>query len=644
MKSGIIGQLGEVELLLPALIAEGLAANDRVKARLSLLQAALRHAQDPSKARFDLAGECRAAGLDPAPLEALVNGAHFVPDARITAPGLDKISDAIFDDVDEMARAVKAGEPEPHDRDAGLERLSAIKAAISRGEADTIAPADITRLTGMADESGDGLHRLVMDLHKALNRLAAAHAEEVVAGAHAYGLLPQDRPAVEAFMRGLESTAKLKLGHPGLGTTAMRSGGRLTIQNDIGETDAHVIVIGVEPEVVTVTYTDVHLARAKFFTGLFQSLAFQWSGLESQKAAGLSENGTFYLVTGRCRVDGETGRDLCLETIGAGLVFLIDWNKARKALRTLVQKADAVRLLAWSAQNRHGHRAFLELGGSELVAQAVRNAAPKRIRFGESLDQTLGHEAAVDFLKSVLRISAEALLHGESPRSARDHIEAEVIRHLARADGGLLAVVVRQAGLARELAVAIAHFISGKPSGRAVDRAQLAERARWIEEKADKIAIDARNEAARLDAAPVIERLVNRTEEAIDEFEQAAFIASLLDGEVASELRSPLAELAALAVVGVEAAAAGVAAAIDVPEGHRIDFEDALAAVERLIQVEHEADAAERSVTAIILRGAFDLKTSLSILELSRAIERAADRLAGVGHLLRAYVLADLST
>jgi hypothetical protein len=41
-----------------------------------------------------------------------------------------------------------------------------------------------------------------MDLHKALNRLAATHAEEVLAGAHVYGLLPENRPAIEAFMRG----------------------------------------------------------------------------------------------------------------------------------------------------------------------------------------------------------------------------------------------------------------------------------------------------------------------------------------------------------------------------------------------------------------------------------------------------------
>jgi hypothetical protein len=65
MKSAIIERLGQAELLLPSLIAEGLDANERVKLRLSTLQAAARHAREPRAARFDLAAETRAAGIDP---------------------------------------------------------------------------------------------------------------------------------------------------------------------------------------------------------------------------------------------------------------------------------------------------------------------------------------------------------------------------------------------------------------------------------------------------------------------------------------------------------------------------------------------------------------------------------------------------
>jgi hypothetical protein len=58
--------------------------------------------------------------------------------------------------------------------------------------------------------------------------------------------------------------------YPGLDTVVMRSMGRLVIQNDIGTTDALVVVIAVERNSVTVTYTDMHLPRAKFFIGLFR--------------------------------------------------------------------------------------------------------------------------------------------------------------------------------------------------------------------------------------------------------------------------------------------------------------------------------------------------------------------------------------
>lgn len=441
MKSQIVAQLGQTEILLPALIAEGLVANDRVKTRLSLLQAAERRARSPQTVRFDFEDECRAAGLDGNAMEALVNRASLTGE-RLTAPGLDALAAAIWDDVAAMAQPVKAGAGA--EGEAALARLAALRAELSTGVPDSLAQTEIAKLTAIAAGPGDSLHRLVMDLHKQLNKLSADHAEEIVAGAHAYGLLPEDRPAVEAFMRGVSSTRKLKFDHPGLATMATRAGGRLTIQNDIGETDAHVVVVGVEADTVTVTYTDVHRARARFFTGLFRKFPVAWSGLDRNVASGLSNDGVFYLVTGRCAADDARLRDDFLEAVGAALVFLIDWNKARKVLRNWVPKADAVTILDWAARNRYGHRAFLELGGGELVASAIRHGAPARIGFGDRLDRVLGRNAALDFIKAVLRISANALLQGNSIRLVRDLIEADLVQRLERLDGLLLAMVARQ--------------------------------------------------------------------------------------------------------------------------------------------------------------------------------------------------------
>jgi uncharacterized protein Yka (UPF0111/DUF47 family) len=423
----------------------------------------------------------------------------------------------------------------------------------------------------------------------------------------------------------------------------MRAADRLLIQNDIGTTDAHVMVIAVTGNAVTVTYTDVHLARAKFFIALFDRFMATWSGLDRHTAASLGEENAFFLVTGQLDADTASARNEFLSALGAALVFLIDWNKARKLLRTWVAKADAVVILDWAARHRIGHRAFLELGGNDLLGAAVRNAAPNRIGFGERLDQALGRTAAIDLLKAALRASTEALQAGRAVRLVRDQIEAELVRHLARADSALLAIVMRQLGLAHDLAASLTRHIAALRGGRPADGKQLAARASRIEQKADRIAIEARHEVARLNAKPVIGQLADRVEEAVDELEQAAFIASLAPAGIDGAPLAALAELCAVATAAIEAAASGLAAAAEVPQGRRVDSEDALAAVVRLMDTEHAADAQERAITALVFTGGFDVATSLSVLELARAVERATDRLAGFGHLLRQHIMIDLS-
>ena len=215
MKSEIIARLGQTDILLPSLIAEGLSANDRVKTRLSVLQAAGRHARAPDSAKFDLTDECHAAGLDTMAMELLVNRARLLAGELVTAPGLDSLGSAIWDDVATMIRAVEAGDKVVGE--AARERLSAIRSTNEPESSDTLALAQIAGLTGISSGGSAGLHRLVMDLHRSLNGLAAGHAEEVLAGAHVYGLLPQDRPVIEAFMRGVEATRRLKFDHPGAG-------------------------------------------------------------------------------------------------------------------------------------------------------------------------------------------------------------------------------------------------------------------------------------------------------------------------------------------------------------------------------------------------------------------------------------------
>ena len=641
MKAQIISELGQTDILLPSLLAEGLAANNRIKVRMSALQAAAHRAQDPGRAPVELNAESRVAGIPPSILSTLIGGAHLVGDSRIAAPNLAKLMTEIADDIATMLDAVKAAAPAESEPLAA--RLATIRAAGLLDAGNEIEIARIARLTAISQSGADSLHRLVMDLHKALNRLAATCSEEVVSGAHAFGLQAEDRAAVESFMKGLNETRGLKFNHPGLDTTATRSNGRLLIQNDIGETDAHVVVIAVNSNSVSVTYTDVHRPRAKFFMALFNEFEVEWSGLNRHSTAALGEDEAFYLVTGELQSESGSDRDAFLTALGAALVFLIDWNKARKLLRNWVTKEDAARILDWGARQRIGHRALLELGGNDLIGAAVRNAAPSRIGFGERLDQALGRNAAVDFIQSAMRVSTEALNGGRSVRLVRDQIEADLVRHLERADSALLGSVLRQMALAHDIIAAIAGHMATMRAGQTADGERLTARAGLIERKADRVADDARKEAIRLAAGSIIEQLVDRVEDTIDELEQAAFIASLAPADMDTRLLSKLTELCSVGTIATEAAASGLAAAIDVPNGLRMDTEDTLNAIVRIIDAEHAADRCEREIITLIFTGHFDVSTSLCAIELARAVERATDRLAGVAHLLRRHIMADLS-
>jgi hypothetical protein len=176
-----------------------LAANDRVKVRMSALQAASHHAQQPDRPATDLHVECHAAGIAPAALTTLIGGAHLAGDGRMAAPNLARLMKEIHDDVAAMIRAVNAGKPsEGKTMDA---RLAAIRAAGTLEASNEIEIARIAKLTGVAQDGADSLHRLVMDLHKALNRLAAGCSEEILAGA-CLQPAPEDRAPVEVSCRG----------------------------------------------------------------------------------------------------------------------------------------------------------------------------------------------------------------------------------------------------------------------------------------------------------------------------------------------------------------------------------------------------------------------------------------------------------
>lgn len=643
MKSAIVERLGEAAVLLPNQIVAALAANDRAKLRLTLLQDAAIRARTPGSPAPDLSGERRAVELEDPAFDATVAGARPADETHLAIPGAARLVEGLASDIGAMIGPVRTVDAAEADRfTARLAALSTIHPITD----DIVSDATIAGMTSASRDGPDSDHLLIMDLHRTINRIAAATAVETLDGARAHGLDDRDRRRVKAFMRGLNRTRGLAFGHPGLDTMAARLGARLTIQNDIGATDAHVLVIHVEGAEVAITYTDVHRNRTRFFMGLFDDRGVAWTPLAEERGEGLAEEGAFYMVTGRFAAADEAALDAFLAYLGSRIVFLIDWNKARKALQTFVEKGLAIRLLADAAGADLGHRAFLELGGAEMVLDALRRLGGTGAPAGARLDEILERPELRDFLGAVLRLSSEGLAAGRSARLIRDEIQADLARRLQGAEAAFLTLALRHAGLSRMLAGALRDGVAGGVLAPAAERKALAERATALEKKGDRLTLAAREIAARLsDAGPRLRPVIDEVEHALDALDEAAFLFNLLpDGAAGPDVLEALADLGAVAVESTAQMVRTCEAASRAADGRRRDAVDALQAVDAVSVAERAADDAERRLIAVIMAApATDARLPPLGLELAHALERATDHMGHAALALRDRLLEELS-
>lgn len=641
-KLDIVERLGEHAVLLPGLIAKGLAANDRLKLRLSLLQEAAMQARAPSIAPRRFEEERRSAGLEDPVFDRLVADAREIEPGRLHLPGVTALLAGVSDDLGAMLEPLTAGGSGSADDLAG--RLTRLTADLPETGDDMLTPGAIEALAAASRDGRDTVHLLVMDLHKALNRLAAETAAEELDGARVHGLDDMGRAAVRAFMRGLNRTKPLAFGHPGLDTTAVKAGARLTIQNDIGTTDAHVLVVHVDTDSVTVTYTDIHRQRAKFFMSLFEGRSVTWSPMAEQRGDGLSED-VFYLMTGRHGATDALDRDAFLEFLGSRIVFLIDWNKARKALQAFVGRAVAIDLLTFAAREDFGHRAFLELGGGSLIHEAVHRIAAGRIPYGVRLDSALGEEVCAEFLRNVLRDTSQGLAAGRTSRLIRDEVQADLSRRFETAEGAVLTVLVRHLGLTRMLAASIADVVASPGLGTPSERRDLALRGKRLEEKADRLTVTAREVASRLREVDELRPVIDQIEDATDCLEDGAFLIGLVPEDLAATLATPaMARLADIVTDSCGQMVRAVEAATRLPQGQRADALAALQAIDAVAMAERAADVAERECYAsLVAAPSGDARGLLLGRDIARALESATDQLLHAALALRDRVLEELS-
>ncbi len=633
-KERIIQELGEDELLLPELVRRALVANDRVKYLLALLQTA-RSAADGAD-EPNLREERLASGVEDPALDRVVADSRRAAADSYRVPSAEKITrQALAEAQTMLAPLLAAGASTAAELRT---RLATVTESLEvSGE--TIHADDLLRLTA-AGHGRDSLHLIVADAHRELNLVAAKLATESIDGARAHSLQPGDRPLVRAFMRGLHETESLRFGHPGLGTIATRSGSALLLQNDLGMTDAHVLVLRVVERTVTVTYTDVHLERLIFFQELLAQRGVEWEDTRSRANRNM-EGGLFHLAVGHYAAPDTESLERFLAALGSQLVFMIDWNRARKRLRSLIGRRAAVELLSWAAEKRHGHRAFLLAGGERLVRDALQFAGRPGTGAGESLSDVLGAEAACAYLRSVLRICSEGMLAGQAMPLIQDEVRAELVGYVHTAREELLELITRHGELVVEIGEATREELERALSGETRERAGAeVQHARAWEHAADEIVSRVRAYVERTNEPSALLALIEAADDVADSLEEAVFNLTLLRPpgparEIAGQLRG----MCRLVLASARAHLRAVMLAADVQRDSGEAMEAFLEAVHEVMSLEHETDDAQRSVHAAVVAGSPAASELFVLVEVTRALEQAADALMHTALLLRDQVL-----
>lgn len=631
-KTRILDSLNEQALLLPGLVNRALVANDRVKYRFTLLQAAQAHAERPDAVSSSLRTERLAAGVADSSLDRVVGESERIGKGRYRVPQSARIVREILNDVAEMLEPLRVAElPDSSSFD---QRRLAFAAPDAAG--DELSAEAIHAITSGDRDGDDSLHLLVMDMHRALNALQSSLASETIDGCRAYGIRDADRALISAFMGGINRTAPLKFDHPGLSATATRVGDRLVLQNDIGTTDAHVLVIHVSGRTVTVTYTDVHLPRLLFFQSLFETQGVDWQDTRSRKDAGM-EDGIYHLCVGTYRARSSPQLRDYLEHLGSRLVFLIDWNRARKRLRLFVSRRAAIDLLKWAADADIGHMAWLKAGGEQLIFDAMSFAYGSQLRPGDRLDDLLTEPRAVQFLRFNLKQALEGLTQGRPASLVADEIRTELASQVRSSEDALLDTALEHAGLIVELADAVRNALEAAQTGRQHEVCALAERAKDWETAADHQLNSARDSLREGEHFTI--QLMSVADDIADDLEEAMFHITLSP-------RASAASIAALSALAepvsnasrelVKALAASRHARRGVP---REDMDDFLQAVHAIRTMEHASDLAEREVKLILTRETQPFADVFGVVEAARNLEEAADGLMHVALLLRDHVL-----
>ena len=334
-KAKIVKALGEEGLVLPERIALSLRANDQVKYYFALLQTARANSDRPQVPTPDLKAERLASQIKDSSLDSVVAQARKEAAGRYRIPHAGEIAARIGPAIADMLACL----PGPQ-RSVFEERLKQLTTAIASG--DEVDGNAIDAMTSGNRKAGDSPSTCsswtrtgpsTRCKRKRQRRRCLARASSPCRRAPASSS-PRSWPGSTGLLSSSLTTRGLQRPQPS--TTAACS-----FRTTSGTTDAHVLVLRVAGREATLTYTDIHKTRLKFFASLFSDFAVEWQQTDTRTSTDL-ENAAYLLTTATYKAETDADLMRYLEHLGSRIVYLIDWNKMRKRLRAFVSKERAV--------------------------------------------------------------------------------------------------------------------------------------------------------------------------------------------------------------------------------------------------------------------------------------------------------------
>src|ERR1039457_3001853 len=155
-KTRIIAALGERRILVPALINGALAANDRAKYRLTLLQSCKAHADFPGDAFSSLRTERLACGITDSSYDDVITGAVKRGSDEYVMPHLSKVCEGLVSDLRAMISSFEVAEkPEAELFNKRFDELSNM---LCRNTNNSITGKTIISLASGEPANGDRVH------------------------------------------------------------------------------------------------------------------------------------------------------------------------------------------------------------------------------------------------------------------------------------------------------------------------------------------------------------------------------------------------------------------------------------------------------------------------------------------------------